>query len=130
MIVVHNEFIIYGLEEYKNIIYQIEMELDLQGSFFDIQLMLTEGITNAYQHGNQGDSSKAIKIMYELNNTNLHLEIQDCGDGVDQVRIPQCIAEDSILDQNGRGLFLIRCISDKVDFCNNRLIIEKNLNKE
>lgn len=130
MIVVHNEFIIYGLETYKDIIYQIEKELDIQGSFFDIQLMLTEAITNAYQHGNQGDSSKAIKIMYELNNDNLHLEIQDCGEGVSQVKIPQYIAEDSILNQNGRGLFLIKCISDKVDFCDNSLIIEKSLNKE
>lgn len=130
MSVVHNEFIIYGLEAYKSVIYQIEMELNLQGSFFDIQLMLTEAITNAYQHGNQRDSSKAIRVIYELNDDNLHLEIQDCGDGLGKVTIPQYIAEDSVLGQNGRGLFLIKSISDKVDFCDNRLIIEKSLNKE
>lgn len=123
-----NEFTIYGLTLYKDVIHEIELELNFQDSFFDIQLILTEAITNAYYHGNQSDSSKAIKITYELNDNNLHIEVQDSGDGIHEVEIPYDMSEDSILEQGGRGLYLIKCLSDKVDFYNNKLIIEKKIN--
>lgn len=124
----HNEFTIYGLKSYKSVINQIKSELNLEKSFFDIELILTEAITNAFQHGNKGDSSKAIKIAYELNNNKLFVEVQDCGEKSRKVNIPNKLCEETILDESGKGLYLIKCLCDNVCFCGNKIKVEKSLN--
>lgn len=47
-----NEFILYGLSKHKQIIDKITAELNASKYNFDIKLILTEALTNAFKHGN------------------------------------------------------------------------------
>lgn len=120
-----NEFVIYGIKKRQEVVNQIEDELRLNGVSFDIRLILTEAITNAYYHGNKRDDTKPIFIMYTYDNGVLHLEIRDCGEPNTTVTIPEELPIENILEEKGRGLYLIKCCSDKVQFMHNSLIIDK-----
>lgn len=123
-----NEFTIYGLSSKDNVINQIEEELSIKDDFFDIKLILSEGISNAYYHGNKSDDLKEIKISYALDKKVLQIKIQDCGEGLKEVMVPKEIPFESILEDHGRGLYLINCYSDNVKFNKNVLTIERYLN--
>lgn len=72
---------------------------------------------------------KVIKInLYMLNgkwNKKLTLTVTDCGIGLGNLEINKEINEDNILDESGRGLYIINCYSDEVEFKNNSLIMKK-----
>lgn len=121
------EYVIFGIDNYKKVIDEIEADLSLEEKFFDIRLILTEAITNAYYHGNNGDRSKPIHIAYSCVNNSLHIEVRDCGDGSAKIKIPEEIPLENLLEERGRGLYLIKCCCDKVVFLHNCLIVDKNI---
>lgn len=117
---------LYGINHYMPTIERIIKDLHLEKHQFDIKLMLTEAITNAFKYGNCEDGSKPIKIRYNYVNENLKIEVEDSGqDCKKDLYIPDSIEEDNILNSYGRGLFLINSIADKVYYTNNTLIIHK-----
>lgn len=124
----HNSFIIYGLSSHEQTIDQIQQELRIEQGEFDVRLILTEAITNAFIHGNKGDPSKPIYILYDYDGRNIHIEVQDCGEGAEDIEIPKELSMSNLLDDNGRGLYLISCFSDKVQFSNNKIIVDKSIN--
>lgn len=124
----NNEFILYGLDRHKEVIDEIIYELNASHESFDIRLILTEALTNAFKHGNNSMKGKPIFLRYKSDGGNVRFEIEDCGDGFENTKIEeQALAED-LLNDSGRGLFLINCVSDKVEINNNALIIEKQIN--
>ncbi len=124
-----NSVIIYGLSTYEQVIDQIQQELKLEDGVFDVKLILTEAITNAFLHGNKGDVSKPINILYSYDGGNIHIEVQDCGEENKQITIPKELSLDSLMDDSGRGLYLINCFSDSVQFSKNKLIVDKNITR-
>lgn len=123
-----NEFTLYGLENYKQIIDDVVDELNISDDCFDIKLLLTESLTNAFKHGNNGDKNKPIYLRYVCNDTNIEFEIEDCGNGFENLSIPNKLSDENLLNDCGRGLFLINCIADKIEFKDNKLVIQKYLN--
>ena len=125
---IKNEFILYGLVHHQEIIDNIISDLKAFDNDFDIRLILTEALTNAFQHGNQNCIDKPIYLRYFYHNKNLSFEIEDCGDGLEDIAIPKEITEDQILNPSGKGLFLINYIADEIEHKKNILIIRKKLN--
>lgn len=122
-----NEFILYGLTKYKEIIDKIIDDLKAFHDYFDIKLILTEALTNAYIHGNNGKVDKPIHLRYTYDDIKVRFEIEDSGPGFENVIIPGEAIDETLLNESGRGLFLIKCIADKLELRNNTLIIEKYL---
>ncbi|WBW95370.1 ATP-binding protein [Oceanirhabdus sp. W0125-5] len=122
-----NQFIMYGLTKYKEIIDKIINELKAFNDGFEIKLILTEALTNALKHGNNGNRDKPIYLRYSYDDNKVVFEIEDSGDGFKNLTIPNELIDETTLNENGRGLFLINCIADKIESRNNVLIIEKNL---
>lgn len=123
-----NEFVLYGLSNYESVIDEIIKELNAESNYFDIKLILTEALTNAFIHGNEGKVDKPIYLRYTYNNGNIVFEIQDSGSGFkDSSILDENISDEDLLNSSGRGLFLIKCMSDKVELKDNSLIIEKAL---
>lgn len=116
-----------GLSNYMNVIEEIIHDLNLQEFSFDIKLILTESLTNAFKHGNNSDHSKPIYLQYFYDGHTIKFKIKDCGNGVDNYIIPKEPTEADILNTSGKGLFLINCYADKVNFEKNILTIEKKL---
>lgn len=121
------EIILYGLKNYMKAIDNIIQELDLWKHEFDIRLILTEALTNAFKHGNNSDCLKPIYLRYSCINRILKIVVQDSGDEEKFICIPDNISEEDILDAKGRGLFLINSVADSVEFKGNSLIICKRI---
>lgn len=123
-----NSITLYGLSGYEKSIDYIIKELSLEEIAFDIRLILTEAITNAYYHGNKSMASEPIGLSYEYDGSLFNIKIKDSGSEDIRLHIPEEINDDDILNTEGRGLFLIKSLADKVEYLNNTLIIYKKIN--
>lgn len=124
---VHKEVMFHGLDHHQKVIDGIIQELDLEAYAFDIRLILIEAVTNAYYHGNLSDCTKPITIRYLLRDHLLRLQVEDAGNGVEGLVFPENIKSDRLLDESGRGLYLIRCFSDSVEMIDNTMYISKSI---
>ena len=122
------EFTLYGLDNHKKLIDKIISDLKNLGKDidnFDIKLILTEALTNAFKHGNKGNMDKPIFLRYSYDNSLIMFEIEHSAKESIDVTIPDQIVYENILTERGRGLFLIKCIADEVEVKSNILIIKK-----
>lgn len=117
----------YGLEGYNNVIEKVIKDLNACSYYFDIKLILTEALSNAFEHGNKSDKSKPIELFYDFDGKHLNFRITHSVTKVKNLAIPESISDDNLLDEHGRGLFLIKNIADKVELKDNSLIIVKNI---
>lgn len=122
-----NEFTLYGLSEHKQIIDKIIAELNAPEYDFDIRLILTEALTNAFKHGNDMSIDKPIYLRYLYDSSSVKFEIEDSGNGFENVIIDKELSEENLLDDQGRGLFIIKNLSNNIEFKKNILIIQKSL---
>ena len=81
-----------------------------------IPLSLTESFANAVIHGNKRDEEKRVKITAQMSKKGISVTVEDEGEGfsLDKVRDP--LEKDDLLTTHGRGLFLIKCYADSVEF--------------
>ena len=127
---IRNEYILYGLDRHKEVIDEIISELDTSHDNFDVRLILTEALTNAFKHGNNNNQDKPIYLRSTYNRKSIEFEIEDSGTGCLNANIPEEILDENILDNCGRGLFLIKSIADKMELRKNTLIIQKNIGEQ
>ncbi len=120
-----NKYVIYGLKNYKEVIAAVIKDLCAQSCEFDIKLILTEAISNAFYHGNNGNEELPIHIRYFLRNGLVTFEIEDCCKTPNKFVLPNPMAEPDPFQESNRGLFLIGCYADKLEIQEGKLIIEK-----
>lgn len=79
---------------------------------YHINLVLTEAMTNAIQHANEGDPDKEVHITITILDRNLNIKVYDQGQGFDISALPQ----HDQLDEHGRGVYIIRTLMDQVSY--------------
>jgi len=121
------EVCLYGLEQHLSVIDRIICDLEIEPFAFDVKLILVEAVMNAFTHGNQSDCTKPIHIRYSITGGCLKVQVEDCGTGFEHESIPEEIDDEDLLQETGRGLFLIRCFSDRMQIIRNIIHIEKKL---
>lgn len=94
---------------------------DKQG---DILISLTEAVTNAMLHGNRGDRSKTVCISLRHNNDTLEVCVTDQGPGFNPDTVPDPTNVECLEKCGGRGLFLMRHLSDECRFTRNGSTVE------
>lgn len=77
----------------------------------NLRMALSEAVLNAWKHGNGKDPHKAIMIRWRLAN-DFSLEIIDQGNGFDFQHLPDPVNGENLLSNHGRGLFIIRRLTD------------------
>lgn len=77
-----------------------------------IRLCFTEAVTNAVVHGNQYNDSKKVWISLLNNHETISFQIKDEGCGFDMKRLLNPLDEINLHKPNGRGVFLIKELSD------------------
>lgn len=82
----------------------------------NVYLALNEALANAVRHGNRGDPTKRVRVEVRLTPAEIEVEIQDEGDGFDPGELPDPTAADNLLKTSGRGVFLMRCYMDQVEY--------------
>lgn len=82
----------------------------------NILITLTEAVNNAIHHGNQGDFNKKIAIFCQIKPKKLTFRISDEGSGFNHKQIPDPTSPERIDLEDGRGVYIMRQLSDKLKF--------------
>ena len=90
-----------------------------EDNYGNILIAVTEAVNNAIYHGNQGNPEKYIKIGFESGDKNIKFSVADEGIGFDYNNLPDPTDPLNLGKPNGRGVFLIKNLADKVEFNNN-----------
>ena len=119
------ELVLYGLDNINNKLDNIIEGLKLKEQYFEIKLVISEAVNNAFIHGNNSDKNKPIYVNWKLEEKNLILTVTDCGSGIRNLKICGEINENNILEESGRGLYIINSYADEVKIIDNSIIIKK-----
>ena len=92
-----------------------ELQLD-ETKFNKLLIATTEAVNNGILHGNKRDPQKRVTLTCQANHSSLVVTVQDEGPGVDPEKLPDPLAEENLLRENGRGVFLMRSLMDSVEF--------------
>lgn len=95
---------------------KLEVNVDFYGN---VLIAVTEAVNNAIKHGNRNDVSKLVQISVSEAENVFNIEIKDQGNGFDFNNLPDPTAPENIEKENGRGIFLMKSLADKVEFENN-----------
>ena len=90
----------------------------------NIMIAVTEAVNNAIMHGNQSDKAKNVRIILTLNDNVIKFKISDEGDGFDYNNLPDPTAPENLSKPGGRGIFLMKHLSDEVAFVNDGREVE------
>ncbi len=121
-----NETIKNSIKNYSNskCIVRIEEFADLffqkasisQKMYGKVYLALIEASVNAIKHGNKSNPSLQVNVQIQKTNKEIILVITDMGDGFDYDNIPDPTEVNNIESPNGRGIYIISNLSDKLEF--------------
>ncbi len=83
-----------------------------------IMLSLSEAVNNAIIHGNNKNPEKQVVVHSALDEENriLTISVEDEGEGFDPEEIPDPLKEENLLNESGRGVYLIRQYADDLEF--------------
>jgi len=90
----------------------------------NILITLTEAVTNAIIHGNLRDETKYVKVQLKKLANRLAFQISDEGIGFDFDNLPDPTSPENLLKLGGRGVFLMKQLSDDVVFSDNGRTVE------
>ncbi|AMQ55296.1 ATP-binding protein [Algoriphagus sanaruensis] len=92
-----------------------EINDDIYGN---IMISVTECISNAIIHGNKQDKTKLVHLELKMEDDQLKFIIEDEGSGFDAAELPDPTSPENIEKTGGRGIFLIKHLSDELKFEN------------
>lgn len=97
-----------------------------------IMLALSEAVNNAIMHGNQKNPDKKVFVRTTLDKDNqvLQISVEDEGEGFNPEEIPDPLKEENLLNEGGRGIYLIKQYADDIQFTKEgaKVTITFNLN--
>ena len=103
------------LQSVERFLEKIFLQYNISSEYFNkIYLCLSEAVTNAIVHGHGSNETKEIKVNVEYNNCNLSITVTDEGEGFDLTKVPDPTKRENLKKESGRGIHIIRSISDKV----------------
>ncbi len=100
---------------------KFRLDDDIYGN---IMIAVTESVNNAIMHGNKNDRSKNVTLSLSLNNNTINFTISDEGIGFDFQNLPDPTSPENLDKPSGRGIFLMKHLSDEVNFSNNGSLVE------
>jgi serine/threonine-protein kinase RsbW len=91
-----------------------------EGREDNIELALTEALSNAVVHGASSDPTKIIECDVACDEAHgMLIVVRDPGPGFDATKIPDPCAGENIFSNHGRGIYLINQLMDEVRFHKN-----------
>jgi anti-sigma regulatory factor (Ser/Thr protein kinase) len=116
-----------SLGQVEKIIDHLRATYDVSEDMFGNMLVaITEAVTNAIYHGNKSDPTKKVHIQYQIKNNNLSFVVADEGPGFDYYNLPDPTAPENLEKECGRGIFLMKHLTDQLIFADNGRVVELN----
>ncbi|MBX2844772.1 MAG: ATP-binding protein [Saprospiraceae bacterium] len=91
---------------------------------FDIHIALTEAVNNAMIHGNYLNDEKTVILSVIRLGDTLRFTIKDEGKGFKLTDCNDPTAKEFIDKPNGRGIYLIQHLADRVTFLEKGRVVE------
>lgn len=90
----------------------------------NIMVSVTESVNNAIKHGNQMNKDKNVTLTTIYEDNLVKFIIEDEGPGFDYNNLPDPTSPEMLEKVGGRGIFLMRHLSDEVKFSNEGKSVE------
>ncbi len=120
---------IENLRKVEKLVDDLSTEYNISADVYgNILIAALEAANNAILHGNKLDENKNVSILVSIDNNKLRIKIDDEGNGFDYKNVPDPTAPENIENVNGRGIFLMEKLSDKIEFSRNGATVELEFN--
>ena len=100
---------------------KFSLDDDIYGN---IMIAVTEAVNNAIRHGSASDSSQNVLLSLSIDDSTLKFRIEDRGKGFDYHNLPDPTAPENLEKPGGRGIFLMKHLSDEVKFLDGGRTVE------
>jgi serine/threonine-protein kinase RsbW len=90
----------------------------------NIMIAVTEAVNNAIKHGSKNDSSKSVQLSLSLDDSTIKFRVEDDGPGFNYDNLPDPTSPENLEKPGGRGIFLMKHLSDEVDFKDGGRVVE------
>ena len=100
---------------------KFHLDDDIYGN---IMIAVTEAVNNAIKHGNQNNKKKNVHLSLSLNDTLIKFTIKDEGEGFNFEHLPDPTSPENLEKPGGRGIFLMKHLSDEVLFKEKGSVVE------
>lgn len=90
----------------------------------NIMIAVTEAVNNAIKHGNAGNSSKSVALSLSMEQNVIRFRVEDEGHGFDFHNLPDPTSPENLEKPGGRGIFLMKHLSDEVAFIEGGKVVE------
>ena len=98
-----------------------QLDDDIYGN---IMIAVTEAVNNAIKHGNGSDSTKNVSLTLSFEEGLIKFKVEDEGTGFDHQHLPDPTSPENIEKPGGRGIFLMKHLSDEVEFDDNGRVVQ------
>ena len=105
----------------ENIGEKIRIEESVYGN---VLVSVTEAVNNAIVHGNKENKNKQVRLGLKKNKKSVRFVVEDEGVGFDFNNLPDPTNPKNLEKIKGRGIFLIKSLSDKTTFKNGGRVVE------
>tara|TARA_R100000152_G_C6738579_1_gene162541 strand:- start:258 stop:659 length:402 start_codon:yes stop_codon:yes gene_type:complete len=92
---------------------KFELNDDIYGN---IMIAVTESVNNAIIHGNEGNKDKNVFLTLNMEDNTIVFNVSDEGKGFDYNSLPDPTAPENLDKPGGRGIFLMKALSDELSF--------------
>lgn len=82
----------------------------------NVLIAVTEAVNNAIQHGNKESSALTVDLYVSDKETDFCFRIEDSGKGFDFRNLPDPTSPENLERENGRGIYLMKSLSEEVEF--------------
>ncbi|HEY4655490.1 MAG TPA: ATP-binding protein [Cyclobacteriaceae bacterium] len=100
---------------------KFHLEDDIYGN---IMIAVTEAVNNAIKHGNAGNKRKNVFLSLSLDQSMIKFIVKDEGSGFDYDNLPDPTSPENLEKPGGRGIFLMKHLSDEVRFAEGGKVVE------
>jgi serine/threonine-protein kinase RsbW len=120
---------IENLRKVEKLVDELSSENNISADVYgNVLIAALEAANNAILHGNKLDESKNVMIYVKIEEHKLKIIVDDEGSGFDYKNVPDPTAPENIENVNGRGIFLMEKLSDKIEFKRNGASVELEFN--
>jgi serine/threonine-protein kinase RsbW len=81
----------------------------------DIAISVSELVNNAVTHGQKINCGLPVTVEINRLNDKIKISVTDNGGGFDPEELDDPLADENLLKEVGRGLFIVRSLMDSVD---------------
>jgi serine/threonine-protein kinase RsbW len=85
-----------------------------EDAYGNVLIAVTEAVNNAISHGSNQNRSLMVEVSVADSHDAFCFRICDEGPGFDYNNLPDPTAPENLLKENGRGIFLMKNLSDDV----------------